>query len=310
MMTSAKLGPDLQLLQNGPMCFQVAHASSPLAVLPGFTTIQGHCFLEEVDIRDDDDDHDDDDNSQKDDTSSTTKNTNNNKNKNKNKLYFGDNGKVYVGESYDMSCYDSVLPDFACRHIGGGLWLSGAAMLLFVDVNLGLFEGKRVLELGAGLGLAGIHAATAGSPSLVVLTDADTSVLSASVAQATAASRRDKRCEPGRMLVKQLDFDEPSSGLGVFDIVLASDCIYRGNIDAFFRCVLAHLAEDGLFVMFNALRPSSQDAMYAAQSIVDMDHDLCPRPHVDVVILKDGQRLTTRVLRVIGRKPPSAVHCV
>ncbi len=81
--------------------------------------------------------------------------------------------------------------------------------------------GKRVLELGCGLGLPSIVAVSQGAE--VVVTDQYQSAMDFAVFNA----RENEGQEPGAFL---LDWDHPETdGLGLFDLVLGADIIYEAH---------------------------------------------------------------------------------
>ena len=54
--------------------------------------------------------------------------------------------------------------------LGYSVWVSGVALSIWLTMNRGEIEGKRVLELGSGVGITGLSCALAGA-SNVVLSD-------------------------------------------------------------------------------------------------------------------------------------------
>ncbi len=101
------------------------------------------------------------------------------------------------------------------------LWPSAIALARWVTAFPGL-EGARALELGCGLGLAGIAAAVAGAR--VTMTDYEEDALL--FARANALLNLGDR-EPGQgMEFAIMDWRSPSAGSG-YDIVLGSDIVYE-----------------------------------------------------------------------------------
>lgn len=58
-----------------------------------------------------------------------------------------------------------------CNQVGMRIWEAGYYLSEYVLQNADRFCGKRVLELGSGVGLTGISLAVCGNPSYVLLTD-------------------------------------------------------------------------------------------------------------------------------------------
>jgi predicted nicotinamide N-methyase len=54
---------------------------------------------------------------------------------------------------------------------GLSVWSAALALSEFISHHKEIFEGKRILEMGAGLGLAGLVAAATCAPLQVILTD-------------------------------------------------------------------------------------------------------------------------------------------
>ncbi|KAH3765774.1 UPF0563 protein C17orf95 [Pelomyxa schiedti] len=100
------------------------------------------------------------------------------------------------------------------------IWASGLVLADYIFTNRQQFEGKRVLELGAGAGLAGLTAASVGSN--VTLTDANCSLCGENCnANASIFSVLPKviQFEWGR-------FTEEVESLGGVDIIIGADTFY------------------------------------------------------------------------------------
>ena len=124
----------------------------------------------------------------------------------------------------------------------GGLgWRPWRGALVLADLLPALIPGRRVLELGAGLGLAGLVAAKLGAAS-VVLTD---SVPALSAAQADNVAQNGLETV---VRVTHLDWDdaEPCTACHEAECVIGSDVVYGGeHADALPRVLAAHIAQPG-----------------------------------------------------------------
>lgn len=123
-------------------------------------------------------------------------------------------------------------------HIGGSFWLSSIAMLLYIRSNMHEFENKRVIELGAGTALPSMYLSKT-CCDIVIASDAD-----------LAPTITSLRHNPCAVIPVKLEWSGDSHGL--FDIIIACDCVYRGDNVAFTNAVLSHLAPGGTLYMINA----------------------------------------------------------
>lgn len=106
---------------------------------------------------------------------------------------------------------------------GSTLWSAGLVLARYLEQERSMFDkGKltlRVLELGAGLGLAGIVCALHGGCQEVVLTD---------LASVLPYLQKNARFIPG-VRVQEFPWGEPPEEYDLsapYDLVLAADCIY------------------------------------------------------------------------------------
>jgi len=104
-----------------------------------------------------------------------------------------------------------------------------------VLLTRGSLSGMHVLELGCGLGLAGIAAAAAGAS--VVMTDCDEDALL--FASANARRNVPEALATGRLRIAQLDWRKPGS-LGTFDRIVGADIIYERRAFAPILSLLHH----------------------------------------------------------------------
>lgn len=117
-------------------------------------------------------------------------------------------------------------------------------MLLYIQENKSIFKNKRILELGAGLGLPTKFINLACDPIQAVASDIDI------VADQTMF----------------LAWDEPDKEhVHKYDVIIASDCIYRYTHESLFKAINYYMNENGRFIVINAKREGLDDFMYACE---------------------------------------------
>jgi predicted nicotinamide N-methyase len=111
--------------------------------------------------------------------------------------------------------------------VAGSVWDGGTELAceLASGKNIGICKGQRVLELGAGVGVAGIAAAVVGAN--VVLTDLDVCV--AVMQENIAHNQALIQSSGGSAEALALDWNHPppESIVGKFDIILGADVSYH-----------------------------------------------------------------------------------
>ncbi len=136
---------------------------------------------------------------------------------------------------------------FAAFPYGLLLWDS-APVLADALVELGALAGKRVLELGAGVGLVGLAARHLGGE--VVQTD--------HAEEALALSHRNAVLNGVSGITLRLADWSRWDMAGRFDIVIGSDILYDGSAHASVASVLdASLADDGVAVLTDPARTAT-----------------------------------------------------
>lgn len=113
------------------------------------------------------------------------------------------------------------------RHgTGSSVWDSAVVLMSYFENQrvfpLGFWQGKRVLELGSGTGILGIHAAKLGAARVVL---SDLGEIVASLERNIALNAAD--FPPGtEVCAVSLPWGTPMDGIGApFDVVLCADCI-------------------------------------------------------------------------------------
>jgi predicted nicotinamide N-methyase len=161
---------------------------------------------------------------------------------------------------------EALLDDHAFEHeeflpYWAELWPSGVALARAVGVQA--WRGRRVVELGCGLGLPAIAAALAGGR--VLATDWS----SAAVARAADnAQRNDAHIDT---LVASWTTPEPIVERGPWDVVLASDVLYeRRDVDPLLALLPRLLATHGEAWIADPGRPPAEAFLERAQERFDV----------------------------------------
>lgn len=126
----------------------------------------------------------------------------------------------------------------------GVLWPSAEALVQAVAL-WGDLSGKRILELGCGIGAVGIVAAALGAD--VTVSD----IVPAAVALAERNAGNNGVTVRGRVF----DWNAPPEDLGEFDGILAADVLYAdGMLRGVLRFIRRHLAQGGHAVITDPMR--------------------------------------------------------
>jgi SAM-dependent methyltransferase len=146
---------------------------------------------------------------------------------------------------------------FTKGNLGCQIWLSSVAFMIWSHnlwyKNLKKNEANmigKVLELGCGVGLCGIHMASMNSTSSVIMTDGFKSlenVVSVNIRQNLLQSS---------VIFKALAWDEDRTDdnnldENSFDTIVATDCIYTTNIEPLIKTMFRYLAENGQIYILN-----------------------------------------------------------
>jgi predicted nicotinamide N-methyase len=124
------------------------------------------------------------------------------------------------------------------------LWPSAKA-LARVAAELPGIEGKRIIEIGCGLGVVGLICAARGAS--VVMTDLREEAIDL---VSKNAARNGLPVE-----ARIMDFGSPPPDLGTFDGIVASDVLYAdGMLRSVVRFVKGHLRPDGLALITDPMR--------------------------------------------------------
>lgn len=143
------------------------------------------------------------------------------------------------------------------------VWPSAVALCRWMSLDgAARLEGRRVLDLGAGIGVAGIGAAALGGAANVVLADADARALlyAEHSAQVNGVS--------SRVTCTQFDWtaDWPADMRASFSALMLSDVLYDADAaDPIARCAVAALQPGGVIILADQVdRPYDSAARRAA----------------------------------------------
>jgi predicted nicotinamide N-methyase len=148
-------------------------------------------------------------------------------------------------------------------------WPSGRALAVYVGQWLDL-TGKRVLELGCGLG--GVSVACAAKGGAVIAADL--------VGDAIDLTKRNAARNDVEIEAIAFDWSSPPETLGKLDAIFASDVFYEdGMLTAVVRFLFAHLAPDGEAYITDPMRilPSAADGAARFRGL-EVDHEVLVEP--------------------------------
>mmetsp|Transcript_80656 Transcript_80656/g.127049 ORF Transcript_80656/g.127049 Transcript_80656/m.127049 type:complete len:836 (-) Transcript_80656:135-2642(-) len=134
---------------------------------------------------------------------------------------------------------------------------SEEAMATYIIKHPRLFEGRRVLDVGAGLGFAGLVCATCTQPSSLELSDGDPEVVSTlrSSVDLNLANFGDAKVDVKKVL---WDRTEDWSERDSIDVVIAADVVYLEFLHtALLNMVSRVLRPGGIFILFASRRNGS-----------------------------------------------------
>ncbi|GIM05245.1 hypothetical protein Vretimale_9693, partial [Volvox reticuliferus] len=227
----------------------------------------------------------------------------------------------------EQEVFGSVLrfvQDPSSEHLGTTVWDASVVLAKWFEKNIrkGDFSrakvrGKRAIELGAGMGLAGMAFAMVGAD--VVLTDTadvlgllrinyENNLSPAAVRLARAHQHGTWADSAGSVAVAELDWTKPEQVRAPplnppYDFVLAADCIYHETLtEHFHRTVMDVTNEKSTVVVCNELRSHSvqgrfMDLFTATHTIKSIAHtkmdDTYQHPNIFIYIMKKKKKLSS-----------------
>jgi 2-polyprenyl-3-methyl-5-hydroxy-6-metoxy-1,4-benzoquinol methylase len=145
---------------------------------------------------------------------------------------------------------------------GIGCWLSSYVMIPWLIQNKEILKGKKILELGAGVGICGIVAASF-SPLDVTISDHDTEIIDL-ISRNIERNTTQMPIRPKAKMMEWCDDEKKET----YDVIIASDCIYKSTADSFLSAVFRHLEINGQLFLINppeTSRPGVDQVIYALQ---------------------------------------------
>lgn len=141
-----------------------------------------------------------------------------------------------------------------CAH----LWPASRALVAWMAERPDLWLGRRVLELGCGLGLPALAAAKLGARQVVACD---------SHPENGVFLRRNAARNGTRVEVLTMDWNQPALRPS-FDRILASDVVYEWPmVEPLLRAVGTMLAPGGRFILADPGRPALEPAVAYAESL-------------------------------------------
>jgi predicted nicotinamide N-methyase len=152
--------------------------------------------------------------------------------------------------------------------IGAGCWLSGICLSTWLVNNPNIFQGKRVLELGSGVGLCGIITSCLDNVIEVNMTDmfkALTDTMKYNV-------------HHNQHLIKTIPTIQRynwkvNREATPYDVIIASDCVYHNTRKDFKQALLTNIKPNGKIILVNPpdhSRPGIDEFLYEMSEVGDV----------------------------------------
>jgi SAM-dependent methyltransferase len=162
--------------------------------------------------------------------------------------------------------------------IGASCWLSSIAMMSWLSDNhkqLGINENTSVLEVGCGVALSSLYLTSLGYDNVTASDNKHTigcvyeenKLLNNILKSANKFQYLDWEhcCQDGY---------DPKQTIGTFDIIIASDCVYKSTSPMLIEAIRHHLAKNGKLIMINPMETSRHginDTIYKLAELGDTE---------------------------------------
>jgi len=141
---------------------------------------------------------------------------------------------------------------------------SEEALATYILKHTRLFDGRRVLDVGAGLGFAGLVCGVCARPSYLELTDGDPEVVRT---LKVSTQQNAEGFQAAQVAVRRVLWDNRKdwSDRASFDVVVAADVVYLEDLHMALLGMIAHvLRPGGIFVLVASKRNGSLDKFICA----------------------------------------------
>jgi predicted nicotinamide N-methyase len=146
------------------------------------------------------------------------------------------------------------------RDTGRHIWDGSVVLARYIEEHMELVEGKSVLELGAGCGVAGLAAGACGARH-VTITDLPYCITNI---QRNIDATKQQLLE-GVFTARAFDWDSPPCDLFDIDVVIAADVIWLADLVPLFvkACKSLKQFNNGVqFIIAHQTRAESTDALF------------------------------------------------
>lgn len=143
------------------------------------------------------------------------------------------------------------------KHIGGNIWLSSLALIL--NLNKNIFNNKKILELGAGVGLLSMYISNISKSSIINASDYDISITNYNILQ-------NKFNNYNNISINKIDwYNLDDNDNEKYDIIIACDCVYRTTYKSLLETIKKYLKPYGKLFISNADRENVDEFIYGLQ---------------------------------------------
>lgn len=153
--------------------------------------------------------------------------------------------------------------------IGAGCWLSSIAMLSWLSDHNNSYTNKRILEIGCGVALNSLYLASLDYYQTTHITASD---YKHTIGYVLEENKSFNNINENRAEYKVLDWQQccsstydPLDTIGKYDLIIATDCIYKSTASLFFNVIKHHLAPNGTLLLINPMetsRPGTDQLIY------------------------------------------------